>query len=148
MEVKHLLIGIVILCALIVTPSSAYGISDSDYRMNPLQLSENSIIPFAAPVYGTITQGEEIQKIYVVPSGKTRLEINLLWENPNNDLRLYLTQPNGVSYPIFSDSIDGYIDAEILIHLNGNIYPGNWQVTIVGSRINVSEEYELYFNSI
>lgn len=95
-----------------------------------------------------ITQGEEIQKIYVVPSGKTRLEINLLWENPNNDLRLYLTQPNGVSYPIFSDSIDGYIDAEILIHLNGNIYPGNWQVTIVGSRINVSEEYELYFNSI
>ena len=95
-----------------------------------------------------ITQGEGIQKIYVVPSGKTRLEINLLWENPNNDLRLYLTQPNGVSYPIFSDSIDGYIDAEILIHLNGNIYPGNWQVTIVGSRINVSEEYELYFNSI
>lgn len=95
-----------------------------------------------------ITQGEEIQKIYVVPSGKTRLEINLLWENPNNDLRLYLTQPNGVSYPIFSDSIDGYIDAEILIHLNGNIYPGNWKVTIVGSRINVSEEYELYFNSI
>lgn len=95
-----------------------------------------------------ITQGEEIQKKYVVPSGKTRLEINLLWENPNNDLRLYLTQPNGVSYPIFSDSIDGYIDAEILIHLNGNIYPGNWQVTIVGSRINVSEEYELYFNSI
>lgn len=95
-----------------------------------------------------ITQGEEIQKIYVVPSGKTRLEINLLWENPNNDLRLYLTQPNGVSYPIFSDSIDGYIDAEILIHLNRNIYPGNWQVTIVGSRINVSEEYELYFNSI
>lgn len=147
MKVKHLLIGILVACALIVTPSGAY-VSDSGYFITSVFPDENIITPFAAPVYGTITDGEEEKVRYIVPSGKTRLEISLIWSNSNNDLKLLLTQPNGVDYPILSDYVDGYTDAEITIQLNGNVPTGNWEVTIIGNNVNGSENYSLYFNAV
>ena len=90
---RTVLIAAVILLACIIPANAAAA--DSQIQFEILTGDHLSEQFRAAPVYGTVSQGETKRYTYT-PGNERTLEISLQWDrSTGNDLDLYVTPPNG-----------------------------------------------------
>ncbi|HJJ52901.1 MAG TPA: hypothetical protein O0X66_00130, partial [Methanocorpusculum sp.] len=102
----------------------------------------------APPLYDTITQGEWKSHSYLLPTGKTRIEIALSWGNTQNTLYMVITKQDGSSYGPYYDSFDGITNGVIPLAINGNIAECQWTIYINGASVSGTQPYTLHFNAV
>lgn len=153
MDWKKIIFICAVLCvSCFITSGSAAGIvddSDNNIWINTLFTSQGHLSK-AAPVYGTISNGGVVEHPYVVPSGKTRIDVSLEWNRASsqNELTMKIVTPTLDTYGPFSDSQDGRVDGKISISTMNNIRAGIWNVIVLGTSVSGTQSYTLVFNAI
>lgn len=147
MKISVVVLCVFAVCLLFISPVYAYGELDTqDFTLS--LLGEQEILsPKAAPIYGSVRDGERDSIQYPLPLGKTKLEISLSWSNPQNVLSMTITRPDGYSYPTFDDSYDGSVDGRISLGITGNIQGGDWIILIYGEDVSGIQSYVLQYNA-
>ena len=148
---------IILICAVLgiscfITSVGDTGIVDdydNDTWVNTW-FTSHGYLPKAAPVYGTISNGGVVEHPYVVPSGKTRIDVSLEWNRANtqNELTMKIVTPTLDTYGPFSDIQDGRVDGKISISTMNNIRAGVWNVIVLGTSVSGTQSYTLVFNAI
>lgn len=146
---KISLICTVLLIALCTVTAGAVDLPKTEIKYITVSLDEYSTLK-AAPVTGTIRQGETCVHTYQVPSGKSKLEVHLEWTaGTANDLSLRICDPDQQTLGPYNDQFDGRSDHNIRVGVSKNPLPtGQWRVEIYGSLANGDETFTGTLNAI
>lgn len=102
----------------------------------------------AAPVYGTVSQGETKRHAYT-PGNEQTLEISLQWDRSSgNDLDLYIKPPNNPPTRM-QDGVDGRLDGKISLKtsLTSETINRPWTFEVTGAQVSGTQSYTLIINS-
>ena len=148
MKIQILFIGMLLLTACCVMPAGAADFSENaaKYTITPwYKFTDSSKAP---PLYDTITQGEWKSHSYLLPAGKTRIEIALSWGNTQNTLYMLIKKPDESSYGPYYDSFDGVANGVIPLAISGNLAAGLWTISINGASVSGTQPYTLQFHAV
>lgn len=139
----------VLLLALYTVPAGAIDLPETEKKYIVVPLDEYST-PKAAPITGTIRQGETCVYTYSVPSGKSKLEVHFEWTSGTaNDLSLKIYTPADQALGSYYDEFDGQNDNKIPVILKRDpIQRGTWTFEITGNNVNGSEAFSLTINAV
>lgn len=148
MKWKISLICAVLLLALCAIPAGAVDLPEQEEKYIIVPLDEYST-PRAAPITGTIQQGETCVYTYQVPAGKSKLEVHLEWATGTaNDLSLRICDPEQHTLGPYNDQFDGRSDHNIRVGVSKNPLPtGEWRVEIYGNLVNGEETFTVTINA-
>ncbi|MCZ0860626.1 hypothetical protein O0S10_05190 [Methanocorpusculum sp. MG] len=150
MKWKMYVICAVILLALCALPAGAAEFPESEEKYIVVALDDYNSTPKAAPITGTIQQGETCVYTYQVPAGKSKLEVHLEWTaGTANDLSLKIYTPADQAIGSYYDGFDGQDDNKIPVILKRDpIQTGSWTFEIVADNVNGSESFSLTINVV
>ena len=140
----------VLLLALCSLPAGAAELPGEGEKYIVVPLDEYSDTQRAAPITGTIRQGETCVYTYQVPAGKTKLEVHLEWTSGTaNDLILTIYTPTDQALGSYHDGFDGLDDNKIpVILIRDPIRTGPWTFEIDADNVNGSEAFSLTINVV
>ncbi|MCZ9313364.1 MAG: hypothetical protein O0V67_08285 [Methanocorpusculum sp.] len=148
---KLLMFGIcaVILFSLCI-PGSTVAMENetSDYTVTPW--NDPSEMTRAAPISGTVTDGEKKRFTYILNSGSSKLDVELSWSlSPNNnELALQITAPNGATFGPYHDMYDNAKNGRIPVSLSSStsLPSGSWVITVTGESVIGTQPFTLVIN--
>ncbi len=143
-------IAAVVILVICAVPTSADEISGSDKNYIIISLYDYSNEKRAAPISGTIQQGETLVYQYEVITGKNKLGVQLEWKTDTaNDLSLKIRNPRDRTHGPYKDLFDGKADHKIPVVVKGNpIQTGTWIIEIYGANIDKKESFTLLLNAV
>mgnify|MGYP003295116441 CR=1 FL=1 len=152
MDWKKIILICAVFCMVLFVSSvtaSSLSTSQEKFVITPWY-DYNEQIQRAAPIYGTITDGDVVEHVYSIPSGKTSLEVSLEWNRGlfQNDLSMRLISPSNVAYGPFDDSFEGIVNGVIPVTSQGAISSGTWKVLIYGTSVVGTQTYTLRVNAL
>ncbi|MCZ9313474.1 MAG: hypothetical protein O0X93_06770 [Methanocorpusculum sp.] len=149
MKWKMYVICAVILLALCALPAGAAEFPESEEKYIVVALDDYNSTPKAAPITGTIQQGETCVYTYQVPAGKSKLEVHLEWTaGTANDLSLKIYTPADQALGSYYDGFDGQDDNKVRIGIIKNpLQNGEWTFEISGSQVSGTESFSLTINA-
>ena len=149
MKWKMYVICAVILLALCALPAGAAEFPESEGKYIVVALDDYNSTPKAAPITGTIQQGETCVYTYQVPAGKSKLEVHLEWTaGTANDLSLRICDPEQHTLGPYNDLFDGQSDHNIRVSVSKNSLPtGEWRVEIYGNQVTGEETFTVILNA-
>lgn len=138
----------VLLLALCTVPAGAVDLPETEKNYIVVPLDEYST-PKAAPITGTIQQGETLRYAYDIPESAEQLEIVLQWQTAGqNDLSVRIIRQDQYAYGPYYDDFEGSINGIIPIGVNGRSFAGERLVIeINGYEITGTESFTLQLNA-
>lgn len=147
----QLILGIsaVLLFSLCIPGSAAAMETDNaDYAIT--LWDEPSELTRAAPISGTVTDGEKKRFTYILNSGSSELDVVLSWDlSPNNnELALQITAPNGTTFGPYRDMYDTTKNGRIPVRLSSSssLPSGSWIITVIGESVIGTQSFTLVIN--
>lgn len=140
----------VLLLALCSLPAGAAELPGEGEKYIVVPLDEYSDTQRAAPITGTIRQGETQAYTYQVVPGKTKLTLHLEWTSgTGNDLTLKVHTPENQNMGPYNDDFDGQDDNKIGVGIIKNpLSSGEWKFEISGYQVSGTESFSLTINAI
>jgi hypothetical protein len=117
-------------------------------KINVTELDAEPVVPVVTEdeqYDNEIKGGQTLWNQAQVSGGSTSLNVDLKWQNPQDDLRLMVYGPNGQVLGPYEDNSDGRPDGQIYMELDNpkGIADGTWSFKVTDTSATGSNRYSI-----